>query len=575
MKEQIREFLANGQFEEADVYMNEHVTADSYDEDIAIFDGTIGLCYGDDNRVWQACANGLALNPRNYELYVILGEYYLSKNLNQAYLCYENALFFCNNEEDKALINEALEKLLETGEVTVRKASFIILSYNLLDYTSMCIDSIRLTVPESAREIVVVDNASEDGSVAWLREQKDIVLVENSENAGFPKGCNIGIEAANRENDIFLLNNDTLMVDNSLFWLRMGLYESEEVGTTGSVSNYVGNMQKVAGNISDVNELMKYGILNNVPTEHPYEEKLFLIGFALLIKRNVLNIVGNLDERFTPGNFEDNDYGMRVLRAGYKNVLCKNSFIIHFGSKSFKKEVNKYVDVMRINAQKFQDKWDIDPRSHFYPKQEFVKMIEDDTEREMNILEIGCGCGVLLGFLKGLYPKGNLFGVENKQNLVEFAKCMGDVVFGEYDVVDLPWEEGFFDYLIINDALENIEKPEEVLKCLHKYLKKEGHIILNVLNPKHYSKVLALLYKDEFVYSEMKCSVSNMYTGTEIVRIMNNCGYKVEMIGYNNTGTTTEYIDNAIDKLLEMTGNNNRDAYLAYQYIVKATPDNN
>ena len=206
MKEHIKELLTNGQYEEADIYLNENITIQNYDDEIAIFDGTIGLYYGDGHRVWQACANGLTLNPKNYELYVILGEYYLGSNINQAYLCYENALFHCNKDEDRIIIKEVIDKLLESGEVTVRKASFVILSYNLLEYTKVCVESIRAKTPESSREIVVVDNASEDGSVEWLRAQKDVVLVENKENSGFPKGCNIGIEASDKENDIFLLS---------------------------------------------------------------------------------------------------------------------------------------------------------------------------------------------------------------------------------------------------------------------------------------------------------------------------------------------------------------------------------
>ena len=266
---------------------------------------------------------------------------------------------------------------------------------------------------------------------------------------------------------------------------------------------------------------------------------------------------------------------MRVLQAGYKNVLCKNSFIIHFGSKSFKKEVNKYADVMRINAQKFQDKWDIDPRSYFYPKQEFIKMIDEPMDKKMNILEIGCGCGVLLGYLKGLYPNANVFGVENRENLAEFAKCMGNVICAEYENLDLPWEKKSFDYLVVNDILEKITKPDEVLKSVRKYMKKGGKIILNAHNPKHYSTILSLLFKNEFTYSDSKRCGCNMYTATELSKIMKHCGYKIEVIGYNSMGVTEAYIDNAIDKLLEMTGCNDKDTYLAYQYIVKATPDNN
>ena len=100
MKEKLRTLIENGQYEDAEVYLNDNVSEDDYDDEIAVFDAVIGLYYGDSQRVWDACVNGLILASDNYELYVVLGEYYLSFNVNQAYLCYENALFLCDREED-------------------------------------------------------------------------------------------------------------------------------------------------------------------------------------------------------------------------------------------------------------------------------------------------------------------------------------------------------------------------------------------------------------------------------------------------------------------------------------------
>ena len=165
---------------------------------------------------------GLKRNLYNYELYVLLGNYYADKNVDLAYLSYQNALFYAqkaNETEDVSYIIELIGSFLSENEVTVRNVSFVILSYNTLDYTMQCIESIRRTCIEGGYEIVVVDNASEDGSIEWLRNQSDVILVENKENVGFPKGCNQGIRTAKVENDIFLLNNDTVLMENSLYLL--------------------------------------------------------------------------------------------------------------------------------------------------------------------------------------------------------------------------------------------------------------------------------------------------------------------------------------------------------------------
>lgn len=174
MKE-IQKAIQSGDYEKADTLLQEYLKKGAeYDDVTAVLDVNIGEYYGDRERIWNAIRKGLLFNCRNYELYVMLGNYYLSENLDQAYLCYENALFYCCNDEDRKLLTQLLDQLKEEQQVAVNRTSIVILSCNSLEYTRFCIESIRTTTLESGREIVVVDNASEDGSVEWLREQTDI-----------------------------------------------------------------------------------------------------------------------------------------------------------------------------------------------------------------------------------------------------------------------------------------------------------------------------------------------------------------------------------------------------------------
>ena len=133
-------------------------------------------------------------NPISYEGYLEYAKYLENVNLKQVYLTYENALFYWQDELVRIEIQNKLdENAYRQGKV--EPASIVILSYNNRQLTQQCIESIRETTPASAREIVIVDNNSQDDSVEYLRQQDDIVLVENDFNAGFPGGCNIGIKA--------------------------------------------------------------------------------------------------------------------------------------------------------------------------------------------------------------------------------------------------------------------------------------------------------------------------------------------------------------------------------------------
>lgn len=233
----------------------------------------------------------LRRNPRNAELYLLLGNYYERFNRKQAYLCYENADMYCEDPQDKQVIRGFMRNLETDGNPCCRRVAIIILSYNTCEMTRSCIESVRQTNPSGSYEIIVVDNASTDASLEWLEKQQDIVLVKNSENVGFPYGCNQGMEAADPETDIMLLNSDTILFPNSLFWLRMGLYEMDNIGAAGAVTNYASNGQAITYRFDTMQEYEQYAVKNNVLWDNPYEEKFFLVGFAVLIRRSAIREV--------------------------------------------------------------------------------------------------------------------------------------------------------------------------------------------------------------------------------------------------------------------------------------------
>lgn len=98
--------------------------------------------------------------------------------------------------------------------------SIIILTYNKLEYTKKCIESIRKYTKDEEYEIIIVDNNSTDGTRSWIENQNDIKSILNKENVGFPAGCNMGIKISKKENDILLLNNDTIVTINWLSNLK-------------------------------------------------------------------------------------------------------------------------------------------------------------------------------------------------------------------------------------------------------------------------------------------------------------------------------------------------------------------
>lgn len=243
--------------------------------------------------------------------------------------------------------------------------SIILVTWNQLPYTQMCLDSLRLRTDEPY-ELIVVDNGSTDDTVEWLRFQTDVRLIENAENRGFPAAVNQGLQIARGEN-LLLLNNDTILTTG---WLRRVLdvlHSDPKIGLVGPTSNCVGSAQQIPVDYTHLNDLDGFAwdrrsrlLARGIPLT---EETDKLIGFCLLFKREVLDAVGLLDERFGIGCFEDDDFCRRAIAAGYLAVIARDAFIHHFGSVTFQSSGADLGQVLRNNQQVYRDKWK-DEESH-------------------------------------------------------------------------------------------------------------------------------------------------------------------------------------------------------------------
>ena len=249
--------------------------------------------------------------------------------------------------------------------------SIIILSYNTLIMLQMCIESIRGFTAPGTYELIVVDNASHDGSVEWLKEQSDIKCIFNKENKGFPIGCNQGMEIA-AGSEILLLNSDVIVTPRWLEQLKCALYSSEKIGAVSCLTNKCSNFQQISvpyntKNI-DIDGLMEFSEQFNHSDSSKWLPYYTLVGFCMLFRTSLYKKIGGLDEIFTPGNFEDDDYSIRIRMAGYQLLLCQDTFIHHFGSSSFVNpaseaerinKINRYNALLEKNRNIFINKWNV------------------------------------------------------------------------------------------------------------------------------------------------------------------------------------------------------------------------
>ncbi|SDW83618.1 glycosyltransferase [Paenibacillus sp. PDC88] len=451
------------------------------------------------------------------------------------------------------------------------KTSIIILTLNQLSYTKECIESIRKFTESSTYEIIVVDNNSNDGTVDWLREQQDIIAIYNQTNKGFPAGCNQGIRIA-KGSDILLLNNDTIVTTNWLENLRAALYSGEQIGAVGCVTNNSSYYQQIDTSYQTLSDMHNFAAEFNISSQDKWEERLKLVGYCMLIKKDVVDMVGLLDERFTPGNYEDDDYSLRIRKAGYKLVLCKDTFIHHYGSVSFREQSDAYSELMLSNSNKFKEKWGFNPDYNQHIRFEIIDMIESGFKDCINILEVGCACGGTLLQIKNLYKNAVLYGIELNDQAAGVASLVSNVKSFDIENESLfDYEKGYFDYIIFADVLEHLKDPWKVLDHMKEYLKPDGHIIASIPNIMHYSVMSGLLQRGQWNYAKsgiLDETHLRFFTYDSIQRMFMNAHYKeISITGKEIYNSKAEKF---IGELSKFSNGAMLQQFTVYQYLVKA-----
>ncbi|REK21699.1 MAG: glycosyltransferase, partial [Planctomycetota bacterium] len=240
--------------------------------------------------------------------------------------------------------------------------SIVIVTHGQLAHTKACVDSIRLLTDEPY-ELIFVDNGSTDGTVDYLRSLHGATVIANDSNRGFPAAVNQGMAVAQGE-QILLLNNDCVVTTGWLRRMLDVLRSDSTIGLVGPVSNNVSGEQQIPVGYGHLCELDGWAwdrqrsfIGDGCFAHNAACGTDRLVGFCLLMKRELVDRIGALDERFGIGCFEDDDFCRRAVDAGYRAVIANGAFVHHVGSATFRASGVDLGDVLQQNQRLYDEKW--------------------------------------------------------------------------------------------------------------------------------------------------------------------------------------------------------------------------
>ena len=357
-----------------------------------------------------------------------------------------------------------------------KKTSIIIPHYNQRPYLEALIHSIREHTPQGEYEIILVDNASTDDSLTYLQGQRDIKVIANTENQGFPKACNQALKVANGS-ELLLLNNDIVVTPRWLTQLRRALYTAPKAGAVSPVTNNSSNFQQVT--VPYTNELTVTALNDMTAFAEKYNNsdpaKWFkwgkLVAYCFLFKREVYAKIGGLDEVFSPGNYEDDDYSLRMRRAGYELYLCTDTFVHHFGSLSFRKRSQQqqeaYIKLNLRNRQKFLQKWQLSDSKYNFFSIYIQKLVLD--KKECRIIEYESSCMLDLYLLAMNNPWGEISGTT--KNKVDLDIGIPFKMFYAANLAEfLTVLNGYYDCIIVTEDFTDLSDKEAFIRRIEEHL---------------------------------------------------------------------------------------------------------
>jgi Predicted glycosyltransferases len=396
----------------------------------------------------------------------------------------------------------------QAEETRIPLVSIVVLAYNHLDYTKLCIESLYKYTSHINFELILIDNGSSDGTEEYFCSLPHAVKIHFPENIGVDKAINYGFRMA-RGKYTLNLSNDIVVTSNWLDNLIRCAESDPRIGMVVPVCSASSNHQQVDLNCRSPDDMQRLAKEYNISNPNLWEERLKLVTYACLFRTEVQKAIGGFDEAFNPGAYDDDAISFRIRRAGYRLILAKDTYVYHYGSVTFNAEYSKN-NLAQRNLDLFYSKFGVHPWQAAFIDFNVVNLLEYDGRDGLSILGIGKSCGsTLLQIKNRCRSRGGrntkiYYLSETESNMMELRSVCESCIHAATEEVTRFFGGRLYDYIVVESESDKLKNLPSLFQNLGGLMNEGGQLVCTAANDELYKLIQSSLENSGLIPTDVR-----------------------------------------------------------------------
>lgn len=302
-------------------------------------------------------------------------------------------------DNDRAYLykNYYIDEAVETGKYKYEIA-FVVLAYNKLEYTKLCIESLLKNIPSDCNyELILINHGSTDGTKEFFENINPTKLLDIKKNGGGMDACSRIVESQ----FVMQISNDVVITPGAIQNMLSCMKSDNKIAWVVPTTPNVSNLQTIEAEYTTIEQMMEFAKKNNQINPYRWEQRVRLCNPISLYRTETFLAekgagLNGYIHSVNVQSFPDDRVSLLLRRNGYKMILAKDAFCHHFGSVTLKDEIQqKEAEKFYLEGRhEFYRAFQIDPwETGFCYDVEFCNRVIDNELNHVDILGINCGMG--------------------------------------------------------------------------------------------------------------------------------------------------------------------------------------